>query len=80
MEIPDALKLLDTLDLTDKIVTGDAMFCQHHITEKIVEKGGDYLFPVKKNQKTLFENIETAFKSIPPQELRQRRRKSARTD
>lgn len=71
MEIPDALKLLERLDLTDKIVTGDAMFCQHHITEKIVAKGGDYLFPVKKNQKTLFENIETAFKEpvFPPQEL-----------
>jgi predicted transposase YbfD/YdcC len=82
MEIPDALKLLDELDLTDKIVTGDAMFCQHHITEKIVEKGGDYLFPVKKNQKTLFENIETAFKEpvFPPQELRQRHDESARQD
>jgi hypothetical protein len=68
MEIPDALKLLDRLDLTDKVVTGDAIFCQKHITEKIVAKGGDYLFPVKKNQKTLFENIETAFKQpvFPP--------------
>lgn len=62
MEIPDALKLLDRLDLTGKVVTGDAIFCQKHITAKIVEKGGDYLFPVKKNQKALFENIETAFK------------------
>lgn len=69
MEIPDALKLLEKLDLTDKIVTGDAMFCQHHITEKIVEKNGDYLFPVKKNQKTLHDNIEMAFKEpvFPPQ-------------
>jgi hypothetical protein len=82
MEIPDALKLLDDLDLTDKIVTGDAMFCQHHITEKIVEKGGDYLLPVKKNQKTLHENIETAFKQpvFPPQKLRQRRGKRTRQD
>jgi hypothetical protein len=82
MEIPDALKLLDELDLTDKIVTGDAMFCQHHITEKIVEKGGDYLLPVKKNQKTLHENIETAFKQpvFPPQKVRQRRGKRTRQD
>jgi hypothetical protein len=70
MEIRDALKLLERLDLTGKVVTGDAMFCQKHITEKIVERGGDYLFPVKKNQKTLFENIETAFKQpvFPPQD------------
>ena len=82
MEIPDALKLLDELDLTDKIITGDAMFCQHHITEKIVEKGGDYLFPVKKNQKTLHENIETAFNQpiFSPQKPRQRRGKRARQD
>jgi hypothetical protein len=82
MEIPDALKLLEQLDLTDKIITGDAMFCQKHIAEKIVAKGGDYLFPVKKNQKTLFKNIETAFKEpvFPPQELRQRHEKGARQD
>ena len=31
MEIPDALKLLDRLDLKGRIVTGDAMFCQKSI-------------------------------------------------
>ena len=61
MEIPDALKLLEQLDLTGKIVTGDAMFCQKSITAKIVERGGDYILPVKDNQKNLREDIETAF-------------------
>lgn len=28
METPDALALLERIDLTDKVVTGDAMFCQ----------------------------------------------------
>jgi Transposase DDE domain len=45
MEIPDALKLLDRLDLKGRIVTGDAMFCQKSIVAKIVEKGGDYVLP-----------------------------------
>ena len=27
MQIPDALKLLEEIDLTDKIITGDAIFC-----------------------------------------------------
>ncbi len=69
MEIPDALKLLERLDLTGKIVTGDAMFCQKSITAKIVERGGDYLLPVKDNQKNLREDIETAFNEpvFPPQ-------------
>jgi hypothetical protein len=61
MEIPDALKLLDQLDLKDKIVTGDAIFCQKSIVATITEKGGGYVFPVKDNQKNLRENIATAF-------------------
>lgn len=47
MESPDALKLLDRLDLKARIITGDAMFCQKSIVAKIVEKGGDYVLPVK---------------------------------
>ena len=68
MEIPDALKLLERLDLKGKIVTGDAIFCQKSIVAKIVEKGGDYVLPVKNNQRNLRENIETAFNEpvFPP--------------
>jgi hypothetical protein len=60
-EIPGALRLLDQLDLNGKAVTGDAMFCQKSIVTKIVEKGGGYILPVKDNQKTLRQTIETAF-------------------
>jgi len=71
LEIPDALKLLERLDLKDKIVTGDAMFCQRSIADKITGAGGDYIFPVKNNQKTLREEIETAFNEpvFPPSAL-----------
>lgn len=67
-EIPDALRLLETIDLEGMIVTGDAIFCQKTITSRIVEKGGDYLLPVKDNQKDLREEIETAFREpvFPP--------------
>jgi predicted transposase YbfD/YdcC len=58
---PDALKLLDPLDLKDKIVTGDAMFWQKSSVAKIAGKGGGYVFPVKDNQENLRENIATAF-------------------
>ena len=72
LEIPDALKLLERLDLKNKIVTGDAIFCQKSITAKIVESGCDYVFPIKDNQKTLRENVETAFEEpvFPPCPLR----------
>ena len=80
MEIPDALKLLDQLDLRGKVVTGDAMFCQKKLMDKIVAKGGDYVFPVKGNQGNLNEAIATAFKEpvFPPRPSRHRRSKSAR--
>jgi len=54
--------LLDRLDLTGKVVTGDAIYFQKTITSKITDKGGDYLLPVKRNQKDLLEEIETAFR------------------
>jgi len=37
------------------------LFCQKSIVAKIVEKEGDYVLPVKDNQKNLRENIQTAF-------------------
>lgn len=56
--IPELLKLLD---LRGKIVTIDAMGCQQDIVEDIVEKGGDYVIPVKGNQPTLFEAVKEEF-------------------
>ena len=37
-----------------------AILCQREITWKTVEKGGDYLFPVKVNQKDLHDEIAIA--------------------
>lgn len=71
LEIPDALKLLERIDLKGKIVTGDAMFCQKILAEKIVERGGAYVFPVKKNQRTLRDDLQAAFEEpvFPPRKL-----------
>lgn len=68
MEIPDAMRLLEKINLEGMIVTGDAIFCQKTITSRIVEKGGDYVLPVKRNQKDLHEEIATAFNEpvFPP--------------
>ena len=72
LEIPDALALLDKLDLRGKIVTADALMCQKSIVAKVLEKGGDYVLPVKDNQATLRQDIETAFETpvFPPGVLR----------
>ena len=60
-EIPDAMRLLEKINLEGMIVTGDAIFCQKTITSRIAEAGGDYVLPVKRNQKVLHEEITTAF-------------------
>ena len=56
-----ALKLLRSLMLEGRLVTGDAMFCQRHICRHIIEAGGDYLFTVKDNQPELRRTIESDF-------------------
>jgi len=45
-EIVAAPKALERLPLAGKIVTGDAMYTQRAISAHIVERGGDYLWPV----------------------------------
>jgi hypothetical protein len=71
MEIPDAMRLLEKINLEGMIVTGDAIFCQKTIASRIVEKGGDYVLPVKRNQKDLHEEIATAFNEpvFPPRAM-----------
>ena len=70
-EIPDAMRLLETINLEGMIVTGDAIFCPKTITSRIAEAGGDYVLPVKRNQKDLHEEITTAFNEpvFPPRRV-----------
>jgi predicted transposase YbfD/YdcC len=44
------------------IVTIDAMGCQREIVKKIIEKDADYVIAVKKNQPTLYGQVEQVFK------------------
>jgi predicted transposase YbfD/YdcC len=53
--------LLDQLDLSDTIVTIDAMGCQKDIVEKTVEGGGDCIIAVKDNQPKLKAAIASFF-------------------
>ena len=57
-EAKGALKILKTLVLKGRVITGDAMFAQPDICRTIVDSGGDYLMVVKDNQKDLKEAIE----------------------
>jgi predicted transposase YbfD/YdcC len=60
-EITAIPQLLDLVDVTDAIVTIDAMGCQRAIATKIVERGGDYVLPTKGNQGRLEQAVTEFF-------------------
>ena len=60
-EITAIPKLLSILNLNNRIVTIDAMGAQRSICKQITEQGGDYVVGLKRNQRTLFEDIKSHF-------------------
>jgi len=60
-EITASLRFLREQNLKGLVITGDAIFTQVEICEEIVRNGGDYLFVVKDNQKSLKEEMEAFF-------------------
>ena len=60
-EITATPKLLKILDLTDCVISIDAMGCQTAIAETIIKGKGDYVLAIKGNQKGLYEQIEDFF-------------------
>lgn len=64
-EIPAAQHLLRRLDLDGSLVTADAMHTQTETGRIVVqEKGGDYLFTVKGNQKGVADNARELHKNL----------------
>jgi predicted transposase YbfD/YdcC len=60
-EITAIPALLELLELKGCIVTTDALGCQTEIASTVIEGGGDYVLPVKNNQKTLRQDVEGLF-------------------
>ena len=63
-EITAIPKLLELLDLNNKVISIDAMGCQSAIAKQIVEGGGDYILALKGNQETLHEEVKEAFNGL----------------
>jgi predicted transposase YbfD/YdcC len=55
---PEALKLVN---ISQKVVTGDAMHTQKRLSAQILEGQGDFVFPVKENQGKLYKSIQELF-------------------
>lgn len=57
--IPELIKILE---LSGCIVTIDALGCQKEIVKLITEQDADYIITLKKNQSSLYKNVEQLFK------------------
>ncbi len=67
-ELLVAPRLLDAVPLAGRLVTGDALYCQRSLCQRIRERGGQYLVIVKENQPTIFADIALLFAEPPPGE------------
>jgi len=56
-----ALEVLQMLRLKRKIVTSDALFCSRSFAKTVLERGGNYVLALKKNQGKLFADVEQRF-------------------
>lgn len=63
-EITAIPELMEILDLKGTVITADALNTQKAVPEKAIEKGGDYLLPVKGNQPLLQEAVIGAFEVV----------------
>jgi len=63
-EIEAIPRLLRMLDLTDAVVTIDAMGCQKAIARQIREQDGHYVLQLKKNQETLHDLVVETFDEL----------------
>ena len=69
-EITAIPELLRVLDLTEAVVTIDAMGCQTAIAAQIVSQGGDYVLALKGNQGNLYEDVKQLFEQARQQQFR----------
>lgn len=60
-EITKAPKALKSVEISQKVVTADALHTQKALSAQILDQGGDYVFPVKENQAHLHKNIQQLF-------------------
>ena len=60
-ELTVAPALLARIAWHDRVLTGDALFCQRALCRQVQEAGGDYLLLVKENQGTLYRDIQLLF-------------------
>mgnify|MGYP000747655340 FL=1 len=60
-EIEAVPRLLNMLDISNSIVTIDAMGCQKNIAQQILDQKADYVLSLKENQASLYQDVANIF-------------------
>lgn len=68
-ELSVAPRLLRAVALGGRVVTGDALYCQHALCRQIRWADGHFLFAVKANQPELAADVALLFDQPPPGEV-----------
>ena len=61
-EVSAILEMISMLDISDTVITADAIATQTSVVSSVLEKRGDYILVAKDNQKYTKVEIEDAFK------------------
>jgi len=65
-EVEAALRVVELLDLTDKLVTADALHCHARMAEAIIGRGGDYMLALKRNRHRWYRAAEDRLAEAAP--------------
>lgn len=65
-ELTVAPTLLARIAWAGRVLRGDALFCQRHLCQQVLDAGGDYLLIVKENQPTLYTDLALLFDRVDP--------------
>jgi len=71
-EITSMPILLNKIGIEGAIVTCDALNTQTDTVKMIIERGSDYVMPIKGNKKTLYEDFKTIFDEPAIQAIREK--------
>lgn len=68
-EIKSVPRLLEKVDVSECVVTVDAMSFQKVIIDKIRDKGADFVIELKANQRSLRYGLEDSIKTATPTDV-----------
>ncbi|MGI6857054.1 ISAs1 family transposase, partial [Mesorhizobium sp. 1B3] len=65
-EVEAALRVVELIDLTDKIVTADALHCHRRMAQAIMDRGGNYVLALKGNRRHWRQKARETLKQSRP--------------